>query len=220
MPEPRPDEQLDDARESAPPAETELATVATIASMELTWAPAAGSSEALLTEIAGDTVQILQRLHSIETGFAQMGARLEQIDARVDATTRALASELAGQRREMLGDRKGMLSRSLFNAVIAHVDGLRAMRGGLRDAKGRIERRDRRIADQLGAIEATLLTALQGMGFYEFHVQPGESFSPTSMECLGYLQGAPGVVLRAVRSGFKAADGVVRPAGVYIAEPR
>jgi molecular chaperone GrpE (heat shock protein) len=198
---------------------TELAAVV---STELAWAAPASTagSESLLAEIAGDTVQILRRLQAIESGLAQMGARLEQIDARVDTSARALAAELASQRRELLGDRKGLLSRALFNAIVAHLDGLRAMHLGLRDAKGRIDRRDRRTADQLNAIEATLLTALQGMGFHEFHARAGEPFLPTSMECLGYVRGEQGVVLQAVRAGFKAAEGVVRPAGVYIAEPR
>lgn len=195
------------------------ADLATALSGQLEWTTPAGTPSNLLTEIVEDTVQILQRLQVVESGLAQLGASLERIDARLDTTTRAISGELSAQRRDLLGERKGLLARSLFNAIIAHLDGLRAMQQGLYDAKGRLDRGNQRTADQLNAIVTTLLTALQGMGFNEFHAKAGEPFSPASMECLGYAKGARGIVLRAVRSGFTATEGVVRPAGVYIAEP-
>lgn len=138
---------------------------------------------------------------------------------RVYETGRSLAAELVSQRRDLLGERRNVLARGLFNAVVGHLDAIRAMRLSLQEGKDRNDKNNKRMIKQLEAVEITLITALQGMEFHEFHAREGEPFSPVTMECLGYLKGEPGIVLRSVRSGFETPEGIARPAGVYIAEP-
>lgn len=174
----------------------------------------------LLGELAEDMMDVLKRLAGIEEGLARLGLRIDQVDGRVYETGRSLAAELATQRRDLLGERRSVLARGLFNAVVGHLDSLRAMRQGLQDGKDRYDKNNKRMMKQLEAVEITLVTALQGMGFHEFHAREGDTFSPVTMECLGYVKGEQGIVLRAVRSGFEAPEGIARPAGVYIAEPR
>jgi hypothetical protein len=195
------------------------ADLSTALSSGIERAPLLAGPPSLLDELVEDMMHVLQRLQAIEEGIGRLQGRIEQLGARSDETGRAIAGELSSQRRDLLGERKGVLARGLFNAVVGHIDALRAMRQGLYDPKGNLEKNNRRTADHLDAIEITLLTALQGMGFNEFHAKVGDPFSPSSMECLGYARGERGVVLRVVRSGFVASEGVVRPAGVYIAEP-
>jgi len=181
--------------------------------------PTLDASGGLLGELVEDMVDVLRRLQGIEESVGRLGARIDQVDARVYEGTRSLSAEVAAQRRDLIGDRKGLLARGLFNAVVGHLDSLRAIRWALQEGKERNDKHNKRMVKQIEAIEITLVTALQGMGFSEFVVRPGDTFSPTTMECLGYVKGESGIVLQAVRSGFAAQEGVARPAGVYIAEP-
>jgi molecular chaperone GrpE (heat shock protein) len=75
------------------------------------------------------------------------------------------------------------------------------------------------MSQQLKAVTTVLRTVLREMGYREFEVEPGETFDPTRMECVGYADGAPGVVINVIRSGFSAGDAIVRCAGVTIADP-
>lgn len=193
------------------------AELSTAVSATIETAPASNRSNGLLNELVQHMVDVVRRLQGIEEYVGQLGVRIDQVDARVYETGRSLAGELAAQRRELIGERKNVLARGLFNAVVGHLDSLRAMRAALLD--DRRDKNNKRMASLIEAVEITLLTALQGMGFSEFHTREGETFSPATMECLGYTKGEPGIVLKAVRSGFSAPEGVVRAAGVYIGEP-
>ncbi len=177
-------------------------------------------SNGALVELAEDMVDVLRRLQAIEAGIAALAAKVEQVDRRVQDANRSLASELAQQRRELLGDRKSVLARGMFNAVVAHLDNLRTMRARLAEGRDKKDKHNRLVVKQLEAIELTLLTAIQGLGFQEFHVTVGDPFTPSTMECLGYAAGEPGIVLRVLRPGFRSTEGVARPAAVMIADPR
>lgn len=185
-------------------------------------------------EIAEDMLEVTRRLKAIEQAQAALASRLEQLDARIWEGVKANARETDTLRRELLGDRKSILARTLFNAIVSHVDSLRAFRQGLAQMgnmsyQSSMRRRGRRgsrpghggvssqAIEQIKAVELSLITALQGLDFHEFHAQPGEPFSPDRMECLGYGTGVPGVVLKAVRPGYLSRDDVIRPAGVLIA---
>ena len=193
--------------------------LSSVASSTLGAVPANDVPGGLLGELVEDMMDVLKRLAGIEESLARLGLRIDQVDARVYETGRSLAAEVATLRRDLLGERRSVLARGLFNAVVGHLDSLRAMRQGLQEGKDRNDKNNKRMTKQLEAVEITLVTALQGMGFQEFHVRAGDPFSPVTMECLGYVKGEPRIVLRAVRSGFEAPEGIIRPAGVYIAEP-
>ncbi len=182
--------------------------------------PSAAESPHVLEELADDMLEVLRRLRALEQGQTEIKERLAQVDARVFESTRAIAHEMDQQRRDLLAERKSLLARSLFNAVVAHVDGLRAMRAGLEDGKRHRDKQTNRMIRQLEAIELSLITALQGFGYREFRAEVGHPFTPTTMECVGYANGQPGVVVQAVRTGFLAPDGgVARPAGVLLTAP-
>ena len=212
--------------------------------------PPAGLLEKLaeaMEELADDMLELLRRMETLEQGEKRQEARLEQTEARINDSARALGHALDTQRRELLGDRKNLLARGLFNVVVAHVDSLRGMREGLQAAalaevktpdKPHVKHgkhgKDHRfvsppaaekqgqqqLVKALEAIENSLLTAIQGLGFREFKAREGEKYDPRTMECLEYATGPPGVVLKAVRTGFLAHEGgVARPAGVLIADP-
>lgn len=206
--------------ESAPPDFEKLnSALSSIASSTLEAAPADDVPGGLLGQLAGDITDVLKRMAGIEESLTRLGLRIDQVEVRVYETGRSLAAELVSQRRDLLGERRNVLARGLFNAVVGHLDAIRAMRLSLQEGKDRNDKNNKRMIKQLEAVEITLITALQGMGFHEFHAREGETFSPVTMECLGYLKGEPGIVLRSVRSGFETPEGIARPAGVYIAEP-
>ena len=98
--------------------------------------------------------------------------------------------------------------------MIAALDTLGTMRDGLEDE------RDQRVQTQLRAIIGTLTNVLQALGFSQFEVEVGEPLDPARMESLGYAAGERGIVLGAVRAGYRADDAVVRPAGVPSPTPR
>ena len=70
------------------------------------------------------------------------------------------------------------------------------------------------------AVVSSLSNLLQSLGFEAFEAEEGEPFDPHRMECLGFQEGEPGIVLEAVRSGYRIDQTVVRPAGVHIADVR
>jgi molecular chaperone GrpE (heat shock protein) len=72
---------------------------------------------------------------------------------------------------------------------------------------------------QLTAVELSLKSAVQGLGFIEFKVASGEPFDPGRMECLGFEEGASGQVTSFCRPGYAIGNIVIRPAGVMIASP-
>jgi molecular chaperone GrpE (heat shock protein) len=209
------------SRSESGPVEFEKLNIAlsSVGSAPLGAAPALSNSGLLLAELVEDMTDVLKRLLGIEESLARLSLRIDQVEGRIYETGRAVMAELASQRRELVGERKSVLARGLFNAVVGHLDALRAIRQGLAEGKDRNDKPNKRMIKQIEAVEITLVTALQGMGFREFQVREGDPFSPTTMECLGYVKGEPLVVLRVLRPGFEAPEGVVRPAGVYIAEP-
>lgn len=177
------------------------------------------SGSLLVDELVEDMLAVMKRLQSIEEGLAHISGRIDQVDARVYETGRALGTELAGQRRDLLGDRKGAQSRGVFNAVVGQIDSLRAMRAALEVGKEQGSKHVRLMVQQIQAVETMLFTVLQQLGYQEFNAKAGEPFTPTTMTCLGYAEGPQGVVLGVMHSGFNGPDGVARPASVLIARP-
>lgn len=154
-----------------------------------------------------------QLLERIAKAQLELAAR---IAADAEATQAALAAQrraLTELRRDLLGDRRGLAVAAVFSAVAPALDSLRAIRDGLDPDRGAA------LAAQTDAVASALRNLLQSLGYVSFDATVGEPFAPQRMECLGHMEGAPSVVLAAVRPGYAAGEVIVRPAGVLVAAP-
>lgn len=167
----------------------------------------------LIEEITEDVFDISRRLKAAEDTQTQLISRLNDIDKLIRDNNQASARELLNLRRDILGEHKALIAISAFNSVVSIIDSIRAMKLGLN------QKRDKRLLRQLSAIESSLSTVIQGLGIHEFSVNKGDKFDPSRMECVGFGNGAPGIVLKFVRSGYIANGIVVRAAGVITADP-
>jgi molecular chaperone GrpE (heat shock protein) len=159
--------------------------------------------------VSSDSAGPQERVAAIATAQARL---IEQVEAVAEATQAGFAAQrraLAELRREVLGDRRAFAMASVFSAVAPALDSLQTIRVGL-DA-------DAALAAQTDAVTSALQSLLQSLGYLSFEAAVGQPFAPERMECLGHVDGPPGVVLAAVRPGYLAGDVVVRPAGVLLA---
>jgi molecular chaperone GrpE (heat shock protein) len=116
-------------------------------------------------------------------------------------------------RNDLAESRKGLALRSVFDPTALALDQLEAIRRGFDPEK------EQAIYGQVSAATSTLSNLLQSFGFTRFAPDLGAPFDPARMQCLGYAQGQPGVVLQVLRPGYLAGEMLVRPAGVLIADP-
>jgi molecular chaperone GrpE (heat shock protein) len=146
-------------------------------------------------------------------------AQLE-LAARVTADAEAVQAALSAQRRaitelrrDLLSDRRSLAVASVFSAVAPALDSLRAVREGIDPDGGGA------LGLQTDAVASALRNLLQSLGYVSFEAAVGEPFAAQRMECLGHMDGEPGVVLATVRPGYAAGEVIVRPAGVLVAAP-
>jgi len=161
-----------------------------------------GAAADALEEIAEDLLDLLRRQRAMEEAQQELAARL----ATIERTLQAL-------RRDLLEERKALAGRHAFDAVAPLVDSLRLTLAGLG------EESDRTVRAPIAAVVGSLSNLLQGLGVVAFDVEAGEPFDALRMECLGYADGPPGVVIEMAQPGYRAGETVVRPAGVLIADP-
>jgi len=157
--------------------------------------------------------ELIKRMEAFEAVQTAMAARLEQMEGLVRRDTRAVIVEMMNLRNDLLGERKALSSLSVFNSVVQTMDSLTTMRTSLSGEA------DSALCRQVDAVIASLTLTLRGLGFIQFNVDRGETFDPLRMECTGYAQGLPGVVLDITRVGYRTEVGIARPAGVLIADP-
>lgn len=157
--------------------------------------------------------ELTEQVSRIEKRQFELEARFEDVADAVQEAAAETARALKSLRVELLGERRALATRSVFNAVLPAIDALGAMSDNhLGEGHHAGQSRAR-------AISATLSNVLQSLGFSTFEAEVGEPFDPARMEALGYGQGERGVVLDSVRPGYRAQEAVVRPAGVLIADP-
>lgn len=173
----------------------------------------ADTNAELFEELAEDMLELLRRVKSIEATSSEMSGRLEQVEQTLRDGSRLQTRETDALRRDLLGERKAANAVSVFNAVVPTLDSLRLMHTKLHQTK------DARTRAQLYAVIEALAMVLRGLGFLEFQVEKGELFDPGRMECLGFGNGEPGIVLEVTRPGYQAYEAVIRPAGVLIGDP-
>jgi molecular chaperone GrpE (heat shock protein) len=166
---------------------------------------------------AGDLAEgvdaLVERITSLEERQLGISRALEEVSKAVADAAASHRRTLAMLHRDLLGERKASAALEVFRAVVPALDSLDAMRAGPP------ARRGRQVHLQLDAAASALRNLVLDLGYADFHAGVGEDFAPERMEALGYGEGAPGVVLAAVRPGYRCGDTVVRPAGVLIADP-
>jgi molecular chaperone GrpE (heat shock protein) len=172
-------------------------------------APASDAIE----EIAEDMVDIVQRLGKLERQMQESSASLASLHDVFAEHSSYQYKLVESVRRDLAGDRKALTLRALFDPAALALDQLEVIRKGFDPEK------DQAVYGQVSAAAATLDNLLQSLGFTRFVPQPGDSFDPSRMQCLGYASGEIGVVLKVLRPGYLAGDSLVRPAGVLIADP-
>jgi len=169
--------------------------------------------EPLLEELAEDMLDLLGAVRAIEERQRDLATRLDRIEQGLGRETAAASQAIDSLRRDLLGERRAQAVRQAFEVVAPALESLRGQLDGLRLGE------DARIRGQLRAAVSALSNLLHGLGFEAFEALPGEPFDPERMECLGFAEGPPGVVLEAVRHGFRSGEIVMRPAGVLLAAP-
>jgi molecular chaperone GrpE (heat shock protein) len=176
-------------------------------------APTAPRSEEALEELADDLLHLLRRVQAVEQRQEEILARLDQLAQSVQQGLRALGQQTEGVARDLAGERRGLAMVGLFNATLPALESLDAMRGALDPDKDPVFHR------QVAAVSDILSRLLRSLGLTEFRPDVGQPFDPWSMECRGFANGPPGVVLGVVRPGYRAAEQIVLPAAVRIADP-
>lgn len=161
-------------------------------------------------EIAQDTVSILSRVQGLEDA---QKATLSQLDG-IDKLLRGLIHQSDTTRRELLSERKASAVRSVFLAIVPVLDAIEGMMAGLDPDKDGI------VQGQMRGVTSALRSIVQSLGYEPFQPEVGGLFDPTQMECAGFAEGPPGVVLTTVRTGYRAGTIIARCAGVKIAAPQ
>ena len=167
-----------------------------------------------LEEIAEDMLDLLTRVRALEDTQRQVLAGVDALGVQMAASATTHGRELHALRQDVVGDRKALAGLNMFNTVVQKLDPFRQMRAGLDEQK------DERMCAQLDGLIASLEQLLRSSGFTPFHAAAGERFDPARMECVGYEQGEPDVVLAQVRCGYEAGTTLARPVGVLIAPPQ
>lgn len=164
----------------------------------------------LLEEMAEDMLHLMEQTARMERTLSTVSSLAEQIRHTQDQYHRHQIVELEKLRKDMLSERKALVARSTFNAILPAMESLILTRGAL-DAEI-----DPVVVNQLTAVIGTLNNISQSLGYSSFEVLPGEDFDPVSMECFGYQEGNPGTVVRVERVGYRTAEAVIRPCGVIL----
>jgi molecular chaperone GrpE (heat shock protein) len=168
---------------------------------------------AAIEEIADGMLDILQRLANLERQWQESGTAIAELRRYTQDSANHHSRTLEALRAEVAGERKSLALRMIFEPVATALDSLEMLRQGL------VSEADQHAHGQLTAAVATLANTLTALGFERFDVAAGERFDPNRMQCFGYAEGEPGLVLEALQPGYTAASVVVRPASVLIADP-
>ena len=167
-----------------------------------------------LDEIAEDMLDLLQRFQAIDARVQHVSQQVGQVAQHVQTAAFTHGKELAALRSELLDERKGFVALFAFTAIVPVLDQLQQMENGLDPAA------DKRMLTQLTSVIGVLKLLVRNLGFEAYEAFPGDRFDPVQMECMAYESGDPGVVVSAVRTGYRCKHTVVRPAGVTLPAPK
>ncbi len=167
----------------------------------------------LAEELAEDMLRLMERMKRLDAKQEQLYEQMSSVQQTLQENRKQSAIEMNQLRQELLGERKALAVRSVFNAIAPMLDALRAMRRALEDTP-----ENNTLQAQLNTVTSSLTNIIQSLGYVEFQVEVGASFDPFQMECLSYGAGEPNTVLEIVRPGYRTENMIVRPCGVVIAQ--
>lgn len=172
------------------------------------------ATAAALGELADDMLDLLRRVTGLETGQAEVLARLDKLDGATRDGAKVQARETEAIRRELTGAHAALAARAVAEAVFPVLDKLRPMRAASAAC------RNEALCNQLDAIIDSLAGMLRAFGFTAFEPAVGTPFDPVTMRSAGEKKGPPGVVLGVEQPGYRTKESVLRPAAVFVAPPR
>ncbi len=167
------------------------------------------ASELVAGDVTGMIDSILARLDGIEDALRYLATAVNKVEDATQESHHHQMVELGRQRKELLSQQKQAATGKVLVVCAPWIDTLRSMRAQLPPKQVAVAR-------ELGTVIDSLVMILRLLGYAEFHVEPGEQFDPTFMECTGLAPGEPGIVVREEHPGYKAGDAVARPAGVRV----
>lgn len=167
----------------------------------------------LAEELADDMLRLMEWMKRLDARQEQLYEQMRLVQQTLQENKKQAAIEMSQLRQELLGERKAMAVRSVFNAIVPMLDALRAMRKALDDTP-----ENEMLRTQLNTVISSLNNIIQTLGYIEFQVNVGSPFDPFQTECLSYGVGEPNTVLEVVRSGYRTENMIIRPCGVVIAQ--
>lgn len=168
---------------------------------------------ALQEELAEDMLDLMKKVSALDVKLSALVAVVMQLQASLEAATRVQGLEIEKLKEALISERKELIGRSTFNAVMPAIESLRFledMQAG-RKALPQLTKQTQNLLDVLTGIT-------QALGYRPVEVLNGEAFDPYTMECVGYVPGEQGKVVRMERSGYKAGNVMVRPCRVYLGQ--
>lgn len=161
-------------------------------------------------EVIEDLTHLVEKVSEVDKLVKSFSARLDKIEETNSSNYSKHQKELDGIKSELLGDKKTLVYKSVFNNIVVTIDSLYTRKNNLS-----IEN-DSALYSLTVSILDNLQNLLKTFGFEYFIVQEKELFSPESMECLGFEKGEENKVIRIERLGYRSNNQVIRACGVIL----
>ena len=175
-------------------------------------APAQSNPEnqEILEEMADDMLHLIEASSKMENRILHMQETLVQITQNQANFHKEQMVEKGKLKKELISERKALIARSTFNAVLPTIESLEINCNAL-DTNT-----DKDMIQQMKVASGMLVNIIQSLGYYAFESSSGEPFGPAIMECIGYENGDAGKVVRIERKGYRTEGALIKPCGVIL----
>jgi molecular chaperone GrpE (heat shock protein) len=212
--------------ESPSPAEDSPAVLAVPPALQLSAAdlkidlacarPSSGTdADALQEELADDMLELTKQMAAQDARLTALTAAVAQLEATLEGMARAQGIEMERLKEVLISDRKELIGRSTFNALVPAMESLRYL-----DSMHHGHKLHASLRQQTRTILDLLTGIAQSLGYRAMEVEKGAPFDPQTMECVGFEEGEPGRVLRVDGPGYRAGSVLVRPCRVILGRPK
>ena len=167
-------------------------------------------NQEMLEEITEDLVHILKKMAEFENRMEELFNKTEKIAETTTSNYRKHQVELDQLKRELLGERKAFIHKSVFNNLVTTIDYLYHRKCSISPDK------DSSLYSLTTGMLENLQNLLKTMGYEHFVVEKDKPFKSEIMECLGFESGEENKVVSVERLGFKSENIVVRSCGVIL----
>ena len=164
----------------------------------------------ILEEMAEDMLHLIEASAKMESRVGQILAAVSQVSQNQQNFHREQMVEAGKLKKELVSERKALIARSTFNAILPAIESLTL------NCKALDYDEDIRLISQMTVVTDMLKNVIQSLGYFSFGVVPGTLFDPASMECIGYDDGDASKVIRVERMGYKTENALIKPCGVIL----